>query len=110
MVARSPATSFVSLGDKLASSEVRIEQRRSLGPLLLSRALDHHARVSFERSERGAEIGPVLQLLDTDVILRITAGASGKQCARYVDHLGRPLANIHQRRAAAFAEAARVAS
>jgi hypothetical protein len=82
------------------------ERRETVGPLLPSGTLPDDARKSFERDERLAGIGPVLQLLNAEVIQRLPAGAAQEQRARNVDHVGRARALVDQRRSAAAAEAA----
>src|SRR5665213_534623 len=84
---------------------------RSIHPLMLDRlfllrALPDHAGKAFQRHQRLAGIGPVLQLLDRDVIERLPAGTAREQRARDVHHVRRARAFIEQRRAAAGAEAA----
>src|SRR5579871_1163594 len=74
---------------------------------LLLRTLPDHARISLERHQRLAGIGPFLQLLDGDVIERLAAGTACKQCARDVDHMRRGRAFVEQRRPAMGAEATR---
>src|SRR5271166_3083546 len=78
------------------------------GPaLLLFRALPDHAGKTLQRHQRLAGIGPLLQLLDRDVIKRLPAGAPGKQRARDVDHMRRARAFVSERRAAMLAKTAR---
>src|SRR5665647_1239353 len=75
--------------------------------LLLFRALPDHAGKTLQRHQRLAGPGPLLQLLDRDVIERLPAGAARKQRARDVDHVRRTRALVKQRRAAARTKMAR---
>src|SRR3974390_639761 len=90
--------------DIVAAELERVVTRRA--PLLL-RALPHHARKTVERHQRLAGIGPLLKLLDCDVIERLTPGAAREQRARNIDHMRRARPLVKQRRAALRAEAAR---
>src|SRR5438105_6581672 len=74
---------------------------------LLFRALPHHPRKTFQRHQRLAGIGPLLQFFDRDVIERLPAGAPRKQRARDVDHVRRTRTFVTERRAAVLAEAPR---
>src|ERR1700681_3065337 len=74
--------------------------------LLPFRALPDHAGKTFQRHQRLAGVGPLLQLLDGDVIERLTAGAAGEQRARDVHHVRRAGALVSKRCAAMGAEAA----
>src|SRR3981189_439039 len=73
---------------------------------LLFRALPDHAGKPFQRHQRLAGVGPLLQLLDRDVIERLPAGAAREQGAGDVHHVRRARAFVKQRRAAMRAEAA----
>src|SRR5437016_12093151 len=74
---------------------------------LLLRALPDHAGKTFQRHQRLAGIGPLLQFLDRDVIERLAAGAAGEKRARDVHHVRRTRALVSKRRAAMRAKAAR---
>src|ERR1700737_5089138 len=73
--------------------------------LLPLRALPDHAGKAFQRHQRLAGVGPLLQLLDGDMIKRLPAGTAGKKRARDVHHMRRTRALIKQRRAASRAKA-----
>src|SRR5260370_26340491 len=75
-------------------------------PLLLFRALPDHAGKTPQRHQRLAGVGPLLQLLDGDMIERLPAGAAGEKRARDVHHVRRTRAFVKQRRAASRAKAA----
>ena len=81
----------------------------TIRPPLLARPRPHHARIALERHEPLSAVGPVLRLVDADMIDRLTPGAAVKQRARDVDHVARACTLVDQRRAAAPAEAARCA-
>src|SRR5712664_3269926 len=72
----------------------------------LFRALPDHAGKAFQRHQWLAGIGPLLQLLDGDMIERLPAGAPGEQRARDVHHMRRARAFVKQRRAAMRTKAA----
>src|SRR5581483_9399772 len=74
---------------------------------LLLGALPDHARKALQRHQRLAGIGPLLQLIDSDVVERLPPGAAGEARAWQVDHVRRAGALVNQRRPAARAEAAR---
>src|SRR5260370_7934998 len=74
--------------------------------LFLFGALPHHAGKAFQRPQWLAGVGPLLQLLDRDVIERLPPGAAGEQRARNVHHVRRTRAFVKQRRAATRTEAA----
>jgi hypothetical protein len=76
-------------------------------PLLHFRALPDHAGETSQRRPRLPGIGPLLQLLDRDMIERLAAGAAGEQRARDVHHVRRTRALVGKRRAAMGAETAR---
>src|SRR5690349_4880439 len=84
----------------------RLERRVRLRALLPARALPDDARIALQRHQPLARIGPVLPLIDADVIDRLAAGAALEQRARNVDHVARARALVKERRAAARAEAA----
>src|SRR5262245_39509301 len=65
----------------------------------------HHARKALERDQALAEIRPLLQLLDRDVIKRLAARAIGEERARNIDHCRRMRAFVSHWRAAALAKA-----
>src|SRR5262245_19733386 len=71
---------------------------------LLFGALPEHAGIALERHKPLAGIGPVLLLLEGDVIDRLAASAALKERARNVDHVPRAPALVDQRRAATPAE------
>src|SRR5262245_36641014 len=50
-------------------------------------ALPEHAGIALERHKRLAGIGPVLLLLEGDVIDRLAASAALKEGARNIDHV-----------------------
>src|SRR4051812_16188933 len=77
-----------------------------LPALLPFRPIPHHTRIALERNEPLAAIGPVLRLVDADMIDGLPPGAGFEQRTRDVDHLF-PCTLVDQRRAAASAEAAR---
>src|SRR6476661_10738271 len=62
------------------------------------RALPDHAGKAFERNQRLAGIGPLLQFLDRDVIERLAAGSAGEKRARDIHHMRRARAFVKQRR------------
>src|ERR1700722_1287331 len=74
--------------------------------LLLFRPMPDHAGKALQRYQRLAGIGPLLHLLDGDMIERLPAGTARKQRARDVHHMRRTRALIKQRRAAGCAKAA----
>src|ERR1700680_2006212 len=74
--------------------------------LLLFRTLPDDAGKPFQRHQRLAGVGPLLQLLDRDVIERLPAGATQEQGGGGVHHVRRARAFVKQRRAAMRAEAA----
>src|SRR5664279_4376675 len=74
--------------------------------LLLFLAMPDHAGKTLQRHQRFARIGPLLHLLDGDVIERLPAGTAREQRARDVHHMRRTRALIEQRRAASRAKAA----
>src|SRR5882757_8274472 len=78
-----------------------------LAPLLPGGTLPHHAGIAFQGNQRLAEIRPVLQLGDGDVVARLTSGAAAEQRTRYVDHLRRVRPFVNERRSASAAEASR---
>src|SRR5438552_11824985 len=84
----------------------QFERILSTRALLPFRALPDHARKTLQRHQRLAGIGPLLQLLDGDMIERLPTGAPGEQRARDIDHMRRAWAFIEQRRAAKRAKAA----
>ena len=65
-----------------------------------------HAGKTLQPHQGFAGVGPLLQLLDRDVIERLPAGAIGKQRAGNIHHVRRARVFVSERRAAAFAEAA----
>src|SRR5450755_2803844 len=75
--------------------------------LLLVRALPDDAGETLQRHQRLAGPGPLLQLLDGDMIKRLPSGTAGKKRARNIHHMRRTRALIKQRRAAMRAKAAR---
>src|SRR5260370_10653192 len=70
------------------------------------RALPACAGKRLQRHQRLAGVGPLLQLLDGDMIERLAAGTACKKRARDVHHMRRTRALIKQRRAAVRAKAA----
>src|SRR6266508_5446194 len=76
-----------------------------LRPLLLRGTLPHHAGIALQWNERLAEIRPVLQLGDGNVITRLPPRAAAEQRARYVDHLRSVRPFVDKRRSASGAEA-----
>src|SRR5215218_8448391 len=68
-------------------------------------AFPHNARIAFQGNQRFAEIGPVLELVDGDVIARLPARATPKERARDVDHMRRTSLFVDQRRSASGAKA-----
>src|SRR5450759_923778 len=73
---------------------------------LLFRTLPDHAGKALQRHQRLAGPGPLLQLLDRDMVERLPPGAAGKQRARDVHHMRRARAFVNELRAAARTEAA----
>src|SRR5262249_15691901 len=64
------------------------------------------AGIALKRNQRLADVGPVLQFFDGDVVNRLTASAALKERARNVDHVPRASALVDQGRAAAPTKAA----
>src|ERR1700737_3237283 len=62
--------------------------------LLPFRALPDHTWEPLQRHQRLAGIGPLLQLLDRDMIERLAAGTAGEKRARDVHHMRRTRAFV----------------
>src|ERR1700730_3640398 len=58
----------------------------AIEPFLLFRALPHHAGKPFQRHQRLAGVGPLLQFLDGDMVERLPPGTAGEKRARNVYH------------------------
>ena len=69
------------------------------------RAFPDDTGMALQGDKPVACVGPVLKLLDRDVIAGLAAGAAGEECPRDIDHVRRALALVEQRRAASRAEA-----
>src|SRR3954466_10871936 len=105
---RIAASSDLSRTERRPAERCRSNLER-LPALLPFRPIPHHARIALERDEPLAPVGPVLRLVDADMIDRLPPGAGFEQRTRNVDHLF-PCTLVDQRRAAAPAEAARAGS
>jgi hypothetical protein len=69
------------------------------------RAFPDDTGIALKRDKPVACVGPILQLLDGQVIAGLAAGTAGEQCPRDIDHVRRALALVKQRRPAPGAEA-----
>src|SRR5947209_13450762 len=105
---RIAASSDLSRTERRPAERCRSNLER-LPALLPFRPIPHHARIALERHEPLAAIGPVLRLVDADMIDRLPPGAGFEQRTWDVDHL-LSSALVDQGRAAAPAETARAAS
>src|SRR5579871_2068117 len=68
-------------------------------------ALPDNTGIAFERRQRTAGVGPLLQFVDMCMVQRMAAGTSFEQRARDVHHASGPLL-VPQWRSAALAECA----
>jgi hypothetical protein len=68
-------------------------------------ALPYYSGKSLQGNERLAQVGPVLQLVDGNMIAGLPARAAAEESARYVDHVRRTGSFINKRRSAAGAKA-----
>src|ERR1700722_1906909 len=93
-------------GDHGCPASETSEQAVMIDALLLFRTMPDHAGKTLQRHQRLAGIGPLLHLLDGDVIERLPAGTARKERARDVHHMRRTRALVTQRRAASRAKAA----
>jgi hypothetical protein len=69
------------------------------------RAFPDDAGVALERDKPVACVGPILKLLDGEVIAGLAAGTAAEECPRDIDHVRRALALVKQRSPAPGAEA-----
>jgi hypothetical protein len=67
-------------------------------------ALPHYSGKALQRYEWLAQICPVLQLVDGNVIARLAARAVPEECARYIDHLRRTGSLVKEWRSTSSAE------
>jgi hypothetical protein len=68
------------------------------------RAFPDDARVALEGDKPVACVGPILKLLDGEVIAGLAAGTAAEECPRDIDHVRRALAFVKQRSPAPRAE------
>jgi hypothetical protein len=69
------------------------------------RAFPDDTGMALEGDKPVAFVGPILKLLDGEVIAGLAAGTAAEECPRDIDHMRRALALVKQRRPAPGAEA-----
>src|ERR1700722_16723957 len=98
---RCPADGLPSLNDLgTCGPNASVEKLRMFDltrALARFRAFPDDVRIALEGDKPVACVGPILKLLDGEVIAGLAAGTAAEECPRDIDHMRRALALVKQR-------------